>query len=388
MNQMNQTRQIPRTGRTRRNPLHAVARPFISAVMVCAVMTITGCNNPLDHETREAAPATPPLVSSMTITAASDQQVHLFSGEVRGRNETALGFRIPGKVIARRVETGAIVKKGEILMQVDPKDIKEAVTAANAQVEAAESQYKLAADLLKRFKALYKQDYMSKAEIDRYQNSCDSAAAVLKQAKAQLTRTANQLAYCDLKADDNGVVLDVRAETGQVVAAGMPVVIMATGDEREVEIFVPENQVGEFSPGALFHVTFWALDGVEVQGKVRYVSPVADPVTRTYKTRVTLTDPPDTVRLGMTASAVSTVHKEAARRIFIPLSAVYQSGDDPMVWVIRNSRATLRKIRIGLAGHGETIQVVDGLSTGETIAVAGVHKLLEGQAVRTKEVSQ
>ncbi len=383
MDQMDQTNQMSRTSQPGKTRFKIAA-----AICLAALFAVAGCKNPLDHDSKKADPETPPLVSSMTISPAGDRQIHLFSGEVRGRYETALGFRVPGKVVARRVEAGTMVKKGEILMQVDPNDIKEAVTAAKAQVEAAQSQYKLAADLLKRFKTLYKQDYMSKAEIDRYQNAYDSAAAVLKQARAQLTRTSNQLAYCDLTADDTGVVLDVRAETGQVVAAGQPVVIMATGAEREVEIFVPENQVGEFSPGTRFHVTFWALDGVEVQGEVRYISPVADPVTRTYKTRITLTDPPDTVRLGMTASAVSTMHKEAGQQIFIPLSAVYQTGDDPMVWVIQDNRATLCKIRLGQAGHGETIQVVEGLSAGDEIAVAGVHKLLEGQKVRTSEVAQ
>ena len=286
------------------------------------------------------------------------------------------------------METGTRVKAGDLLMQVDPKDIKEAVTAAGAQVDAAESQYKLAADLLNRFNALYEQDYMSKAEIDRYRNSADSAKALLKQARAQLTQAGNQLNYCNLNADDNGVVLDVRAEAGQVVAAGMPVVIIAKGDQREVEIFVPEKQVAQFSPGALFHTSFWALPDLTVRGRVRYVSPVADSITRTYKTRITLINPPDTIRLGMTASAISAIHEAGSSRIFIPLSAVYQTGDVPMVWVIKDHRAGLQKIRLGKEGHDEEIQVIEGLSPGDEIVTTGVHKLSEGQRVRTQTLIQ
>ncbi|NDY72886.1 efflux RND transporter periplasmic adaptor subunit [Desulfobacter hydrogenophilus] len=355
----------------------------VPALFALSMLITAGCNNPSEQEGKALLePA--PLVTSITISAQDTQPTHRFPGEVRGRYETALGFRVPGKVIARHVETGTRVKAGDLLMQVDPKDIKEAMTAAKAQVDAAESQYKLTADLLKRFNALYEQDYMSKAEIDRYQNNADSARAVLKQARAQLTQAGNQLDYCNLNADDNGVVLDVRAETGQVVAAGMPVVIMVKGDQREVEIFVPENQVATFSPGAYFHVNFWALPNLAVQGQVRYVSPVADPITRTYKTRITLIDPPDSVRLGMTASAVSAEHEAGSSRIFIPMSAVYQTGDAPMVWVIKDHRVGQQKIRVEKAGQGEEIQVIEGLSPGDEIVTTGVHKLSEGQLVRTQ----
>lgn len=358
---------------------------FITALVFCvaALMPLAGCDNASDQNTKQDASEPPPLVTSMTISTQSSRPEHQFSGEVRGRYETALGFRVPGKIIARHVETGTRVKAGDLLMQVDPKDIQEAVTAARAQVTAAESQYRLAADLLKRFKALYKKDYMSKAEIDRYQNSADSAKAVLKQARAQLTQANNQLAYCNLKADEDGVVLDVRAEAGQVVAAGMPVVIMAKGDLREVEIFVPENQVAQFGPGAMFRVKFWALPNLSIKGRLRYVSPVADPITRTYKTRITLIDPPGAVRLGMTASATD-VEPKAAGSIFIPVSAVYQTGDSPMVWVIKDHKTTLQKVKLGQTGHGEEIQVIKGLAPGDEIVTTGVHKLSQGQTVRTQ----
>lgn len=357
-------------------------------VTICFAAALTlpvaGCKDSLDQEHKQAGSEIPALVTSMTISGQTFHNTHLFSGEVRGRYETALGFRVPGKVIARHVETGTRIKKGDLLMQVDPRDIKEAVCAASAQVDASKSQYSLAVDLLKRFKALYEQDYMSKAEFDRYRNKADSAAAVLKQARAQFTQARNQLGYCDLKADSDGVVLDVRAQTGQVVAAGMPVVIMVKGEEQEVEIFVPENQVAKFSTAEVFLVSFWALPDLEVQGKVRYVSPVADPVTRTYKARITLIDPPETVRLGMTASAVSDWHLEQSNHIFIPLSAIYQTADTPMVWVIKDQKARLQKIGLGKTGQGNKIQVVEGLSAGDEIIIAGVHKLIEGRKVRVR----
>ncbi len=358
-------------------------RFFIFALIVAALFPagLTGCNSSATDE--QVAPEQPPLVSSQIVRPKGALADPPFAGEVRGRHEAALGFRVPGKIIARHVDPGDRVKKGAPLMQVDAKDIKEAVFAAKAQLSAAKSQYSLAADQLGRFKALYKEDFMSKAELDRYQNGHDSARALLKQAKAQYTQAQNQLTYCNLNADDNGVILDVRAEAGQVVAAGMPVVIMVKGPLREVEIDVPENRVSAVQPGARFKLSFWALPDLTLAGSVRIVSPVADPVTRTYKARITITDPPDTVKLGMTATALP----EKGRRddhILIPVSAVYQTGDTPTVWVIENHKVRRQPVTLGDLAEDGRVTVSKGLSPGDQIVTAGVHKLMEGQAVRTE----
>lgn len=353
---------------------------------ICLVLLvqlfIAGCNNPLE-ETVALSPASPPLVKAVTVGSVPHARPHVYSGEVRGRFETGLAFRVPGKIIARRVDAGSVVKAGDVLMQVDPSDIQQAVDAGRAQVDAAQSQFLLAKDQLGRFKALYEQDFMSKAELDRYQNAHDSALSLVKQARAQYTRAANQLAYCNLTADAPGVVLDVRAEQGQVVGAGQPVVIMARGDEKEVEIDIPENRVGTFAGDLPFKVTFWALEKVEVQGRTRIISPMADPITRTYKARITLIRPPEGVRLGMTASVVR--DEPGKGRLLIPLSAVYQTGEHPTVWVIQDDRVTPRQVVLGGLDGQDRIAVTGGLTSGEKIVTAGVHKLAGGDRVRVKE---
>ena len=344
---------------------------------------LPGCN-PAKTDDGKASPKLPPLVSSQTVSPKGNLPDPPFAGEVRGRYETALGFRVPGKITNRLVDPGSRVKKGDRLMQVDPKDIQEAVSAARAQLDAAKSQFTLAADQLNRFKALYREDFMSKAELDRYQNAHDSARAQLQQARAQYTQARNQLTYCNLQADDNGVILDVRAEAGQVVAAGQPVVIMVKGDLREVEIDVPEHRVAAVHPGTRFQLSFWALPGLSLNGRVRIVSPVADPITRTYKARITLANPPGEVQLGMTASALP---EDGYRdgRIQIPVSAVYQTGKTPAVWVIEDNKVRQQKIRLGQPGEDGRVTVAQGLAAGDQIVIAGVHKLMEGQAVRTAE---
>ena len=130
----------------------------------------------------------PPLVKSMTIKGQEAGQAQVYSGEVHSRFEVRTAFRVPGKIIQRNVDAGSPVKAGDILMRIDPADIQQAVTAGKAQLTAARSQFNLARDQLGRFQALYREDLMSKAELDRYQNAHDSAKALLAQATAQYTQ--------------------------------------------------------------------------------------------------------------------------------------------------------------------------------------------------------
>lgn len=322
-----------------------------------------------------------PVVKTKVVTLDSVSEGYSYSGEVHGRFESQLAFQVSGKITRRNVELGSVVRAGSVLMQIDPMDIQQGVIAAKAQLQAAQSQFKLAKDNLDRFKALYDQKYMSQAEFSRYQNDYDSAEAMLRQAKAQFTQGSNQLKYCNLYADGAGVVAGVSAESGQVVVAGQPVVVLVKGSEREVEINVPENRLDKLTNGQQFQVTFWALPNVAVRGKVREVSPMADPVTRTYKVRISLLNLPSALKLGMTATVAEAAIQDQ-NAVYIPLSAIYQTQDIPGVWIVRHGSVKLQPVKLGTFGDGDQVQVVEGIKAGDTIVTAGVHKLREGEKVR------
>jgi len=143
---------------------------------------------------------------------------------------------------------------------------------------------------------------------------------------------------------------------------------------------VPENRYEEIAQSRDIRVTFWALPKKVTQGQVREISPMADPITRTYKVRIRLIDPPAELKLGMTASVLSSLDS-SGNQLFIPLSAIYQTGETPKVWVVQNETVSLRPIRAGAFGE-TSVQVLEGLKDQELIVSAGVHKLKEGQKVR------
>lgn len=325
-------------------------------------------------------------VRSQVIKLDGLQQAASYSGEVRGRVETQMAFQVSGKIIRRNVDLGSVVRTGDVLMEIDPKDIQQVVNASSAQVASAQSQLSLAKSNLERYRQLYEQNAISRAQLDQYENAYAVAAAAVQQSAAQYSQGANQLGYSSLNAPSDGVIAAVNAEAGQVVSAGQAVLTLVQDGEREIEISVPENRVEELHKADQLRVTFWALPGISVDGRVREISPIADKVSRTYKARIQLVNPPAEIKLGMTAS-VTAGSGAAAKTVFIPLAAVYQTGDTPNVWLINNNAVSLRPIKIGAFGDGK-VQVLSGLVDGDVIVTAGVHKLREGQTVRVSGDSQ
>lgn len=320
------------------------------------------------------------VVQTTVIGAAAAAQEYTYSGEVRGRYESQLAFQVNGKIVARNVELGSAVSTGDVLMQIDPKDIQQTVNSTSAQVSSAESQLRLAESNLNRFRQLYEDGVVGRMTYEQYVSAYEVAAAAVQHASAQRTQGANQLDYSLLRTDKPGVVSAIKAEVGQVFSAGQPVLTIVQDGEREVEINVPENRIEELRRAQQIKVTFWALSNVSAEGKVREIAPMADPITRTYKVRISLLNPPPEIKLGMTA-AVTLLNSETQLTATIPLAAIYQESDTPYVWVVTNDTVTLRPIQTGKFGNG-TIQVVAGLQPGDRIVTAGVHKLSEGQKVK------
>ena len=319
-------------------------------------------------------------VRTQTMGGAVSSPTYSYSGEVRGRYESQLAFQVSGKIIKRRVELGTIVKPGDVLMEIDAKDIRQNLNSNSAGVNSAQAQLKLAASNLGRYQKLYEENAISQAQLDQYQNAYETAKASVQQASAQYAQGANQLDYSLLISDRGGVVSSISAEAGQVVSSGQAVVTIVQDGEREIEINVPENRIGELRKMENINITFWALPNVTVSGKLREVSPIADKVSRTYKVRISLINPPQEVKLGMTATAVVNHTGSVESQFYVPLSAIYQNGQQPCVWVVNDGIVTLRPITVGYFGKA-SVQVLSGIKSGDVVMTAGVHKVREGQRV-------
>jgi multidrug efflux system membrane fusion protein len=332
----------------------------------------------------EAKPVPQPRAVNVVKVGEADTLFgNRYSGDVRARYETALGFRVGGKITERLVEVGDTVRKGQVLLRLDPVDRKLSVDAAGQQVAAAESNHRQAKAEFQRFEGLYRQGFISAAEFDRRKSAFEVAAAQLAQARSQWTFDRNQADYTTLRADHDGVVTVLQAEVGQVVDTGTPVVRVVRPGEKEVAIAVPESRLADVRRGSEADIVLWADPSKSYKGRVREIAPNADQVTRTYTAKVTMLDADERVQWGMTATVALSGGAAGARAIRLPSSAIYQKGDQAAVWVVdpANGQVNLRPVKLDRFAD-EYVTILDGVRPGENVVRAGVHKLFAGEKVR------
>lgn len=346
-----------------------------AAAAMAALPLLAACSKP--------APTTEDIrpVRTMTVAAGRMTAVADLPGELKPRIETRVGFQVPGRIVSRDVEVGQTVKAGQTLAAVDAADYKLSAVAAREALIAAQTDRDQQRADYKRFQDLHAKGFISAAELERRKSALDAAEARYKQAAAQADVSGNQAAYTVLKAPTAGVVTAVDAEVGQVVTAGQSVVRLAPTAEKEVAIAIPESRLADLRRIPEVRVSLWA-GGKELRGKVREISPVADPATRTFPARITLLDVPADAAFGMTATVKFETPVPTAV-VLLPLQALLRDGDATYIWLLDRNAMTVKRVPIKVASiAGNEVAVAGGVQPGDTLATAGVHLLKDGQKVK------
>ncbi|CAD5107548.1 efflux RND transporter periplasmic adaptor subunit [Zestomonas carbonaria] len=307
--------------------------------------------------------------------------VEAYPGEVRARFESELAFRIGGKVSKRLVDSGARVKKDQPLAELDPEDVRLQLEASRAQVAAAEANLKLVRAERDRYRTLLDRQLISHSQFDTVENQYRAGEARLKQIRAEFNVANNQAGYAVLRSQADGVISTRRVEVGQVVAAGQTVFTLAADGEREVLISLPEQSIDRFRIGQDVSVELWSQPGQRFPGRIRELSPAADPQSRTYAARVSFKDAKVPAELGQSARVFVQVNGEVP--LSVPLSALTAEAGSPYVWVVdpESSRVKRTPVRIGAYGE-DRVPVLEGLKAEDWVVAAGVQVLREGQEVR------
>ena len=342
---------------------------------VMAAVLLGACN----RDIRPSAGAKPVIAARLDATSATAAEE--YSGAVHARYESALAFRVPGKIVARYVTLGETVHRGELLARLDGADAVLERGAAEAALAAARSNLQTAQGDLARYARLVTVGAISRSAYDHQRDQVAAAAAAYQQAQRQYELRDNQLRYTDLRADHDGVITEVDAEVGQVVAEGQTVVSLAWSDDREVYIDVPENRIGEFTGARRISVSLWGMDRAYA-GAVREKSASADPATRTFLVKVAIIGPGPEVRLGMTAG-VKVEDAADPKELLIPMTALYHRGAQTAVWIVdpRTGRLALAPVRVQRYSD-DGVVIGAGLAAGDEVVLKGVNELYQGEPVR------
>ena len=362
--------------------LGAHCAPARRAAVGAAILALllAGCGKEEKAEKPEIRP-----VRTVTVELRETGETVSLTGEIQPRYQADIGFRVDGKILERPVDVGTVVKKGDLLARLDPQQYRQEVAIAKSEVAAAEAEVTRSQGQEYRKSELLKKGHATQVEYDIAIRAYKTALARRDAANARLTQASENLGYTELKADDDGVITAVGADAGQVVGAGQMVVRLAKPGEREAVFNVAEAAFKGPPKDPLVTVKLVSNPEIETTGKVRYLSPQADPATRTYTVRVSLPDAPQRMRLG--ANVIGTVTLNQSTSIVIPGSALFQKDGKPAVWVVDKDGAVQLKPIAVQRYQGDAVVVGSGLTPGDIVVTAGLQKLIPGQKVRLLQAS-
>ena len=322
-------------------------------------------------------------VQVVRVVLAPSSETRAYAGIIRPRREADIGFKVGGRLIERLVDSGATVQAGTILARLDPADLALSLRSAEADLAGTEAVATQAVADAGRSKTLAGQGWQSAAVDEVKQANARSVTQRVETARAALALARNRVDDAVLRAPEAGVVTAVIADPGTMMAAGSPVLRIASLDALEVEVQLPETALAELG-NELATVGFWARTDIVLPAKLREVSAAADPKLRSYTARFTLADRPAWLALGMTAT-LRLSRADVGALALLPRGAVTDRGQGAMVWVV-GPAGKLEARLVKVASLRQDRVLVSGLKVGELVVGMGVQKLDPATVVRVADI--
>jgi RND family efflux transporter MFP subunit len=359
-----------------RMPRLACARVFVA---LGALAALSACQRAAEAPQPEVRP-----VRTTTIGTGENAGVVALTGTVQPQNEVNLSFRIDGRMVERTVDIGDSVKPGQLIARLDPQNEESGVQSVRAQIAGANARLIEARNHFDRMRDLVTDAAVSRTQYDQAEAMLRSAESQVEALQAQFALAQNRLGYTRLVSEISGVVTARGPEAGEMVSPGRMIIQVAREGARDAVFDVPARVKDNASKNADITVTLSSDPKVTASGKVREVSPRADPVTGTFAVRVRLVDPPPAMRLGSTVTG--RMKLDATAGITIPAAALMRADGRTAVWVVdaKTGTVALRNIAVG-SSDAATVVVSSGLNPGDVVVIAGVQALRPGQKVRVPE---
>lgn len=323
----------------------------------------------------ENAVVPPEVVTSATVKEDTWENTLSVTGSIAPVQGVTVSAEMAGKIVKIAFESGAMVKAGDLLVQLD-------VNSEEAQLRAAESSVALAKLNLDRSKELLGKTTISQAEFD-------SSDAQFKQASAQADTIRATIAKKTIKAPFAGRLGLRLVNLGQNLKEGDPIAALQTLDPVYVNFSLPQQRVSAIAPGAMVRITSDAAPTETYEGKVNAVNPEIDPATRNVRVQATLANPAEKLRPGMFANVVVVLPTQE-KVLAIPATSVLYAPYGDSVFIIEEKKnektgkmeQVLRQqfVRLGTA-RGDFVDVQSGLKAGDQVVTSGVFKLRGGMAV-------
>jgi membrane fusion protein (multidrug efflux system) len=350
---------------------------------------------PADSIDVAARPAPPPVVTvdAFTLRSRDARTVVDVAGILDPAREVTIGAEVSGRVTSLHAEEHTSIEKGDVLVRLDPQLPRAAVERARATLLRAQAAAQLGLSELTRRRALSQRRVVSEAELDRAEAEARSADAQVAEARAALLDAETRLAKTAIRASFSGIVSRLDLEPGAYLNPGDPVADLSDLSEVEIEVGVSDQEILAIRDGDRVALSVEALPGRSFEGRVQRPSRTADPQTRKYAVPVRVSNPERLLLAGMLAT-VRFELGDARQTLRIPRRSVQREFDLEYLYVLEpskgdGSQATVRRRRVAtrpVAFHPELLEVTEGVTAGQRVAVSGLRELRDGLLVRVREL--
>jgi RND family efflux transporter MFP subunit len=303
-------------------------------------------------------------------------------GSVEARTSSLVASEVEGLVVSLRAHEGDRVEKGQVIVELRKDHLELLLEAAAAELREAEARLKMASRNMERSRELFESDVLSREQLDDSQYEFDAWQGRVERLSASIASTQLEIERSTVRAPFGGVIVAERTDLGQWVGKGDPVVELMTLDDLDVVVEVPERHYANIQKGAAATVSFEALPGFEVEGRVGSVNPQASAQARTFPVKVRIRNPEGRIGAGM-LSQVSFSVGESYQATAVPKDALIIRGEGRFVYVL-NSENTVDLVPVETGtGVGDWIEVKgkSAVQPGTKVVTRGNERLRPGQKV-------
>ena len=317
--------------------------------------------------------AEPAPLQTATVQYREVEQTYAAEGVVEAVKQSTVAAQISGRVVAVNFDVGDRVKKGQVIVRIDPAEVNQTYAASQAQIAQAEATLRNAKSQFERTQKLVEQKFMSAAAMDKAQADYQAAKAQLAVAEAGGGQAAATRGYATVTAPYSGVVSARPVELGEMAVPGKPLMSGFDPNELRVTASMPQYQLGAVRKLASASVEFPALKK-RIQAARVTILPAADAQTHTTQVRLDLPAGIEGLYPGMFARAYFAVGR--VKKLLIPASAVALRSEVAGAYVVgENGEIRFRQLRLGETAGGEDVEVLAGVAPGENVALDPVAAL-------------
>jgi RND family efflux transporter MFP subunit len=307
----------------------------------------------------------PIAVRAVEVHSAEEPATVEAAGSLRSVKEAVLSGKVMGTIVSIRKAAGDPVRKGEVLVVVDSRDVEGQIAQAKGALAQAQAAETIARTNLQRFEQLFARNAASQLELDQARFQAESAKGAVTQAEGAVATASSYRSYAEIAAPFDGRVVDRLCEVGDMTAPGRP--LMKIEDERSLrlDVSLPEGSLGAAVPGQSVTIRVPALAGRVLEGKVGEVVPAVDPATRSFLVKIELPADPG-LRSGLYGRA--TFQSGTRRALRVPRACLRERGGFTGVFVADGGHASFRLVTLAETDV-DNPEILSGLSDGDRVVL-------------------